>query len=206
MSLTSTLSTIWNNAVNAVESIPDEWNAKVNELKQAVSQFETLYSKLQGQSAIAKTDPALYAEYSSLMSRGNYVKTVITDTLQKLGSALSYAKSVVGMQGMGNLGALPLVPIAVIAGSLALITKWVTDASATSRKLDLLQQSYNDAKARGASSQELNAIAHDAAVSTTGEGIFSGAGDLANKAIWIMLIGGALYLLLPTIKKQLGDK
>lgn len=192
--------------MNAVESIPDEWNAKVNELKQAVSQFETLYSKLQGQSAIAKTDPALYAEYSSLMSRGNYVKTVITDTLQKLGSALSYAKSVVGMQGMGNLGALPLVPIAVIAGSLALITKWVTDASATSRKLDLLQQSYNDAKARGASSQELNAIAHDAAVSTTGEGIFSGAGDLANKAIWIMLIGGALYLLLPTIKKQLGDK
>lgn len=206
MSLTSTLTTLWTNAVNSISSIPDEWNAKVSELRNAVASFENLYTKLQSQSAIAKTDPVLYADYTALMTRGAYVKSVITNTLTKLGNALSYAKSVVGMEGMGSLGALPLVPIAIIAGALALITKWIADAVVTSRKLDQLSVAYNDAKAAGATPQQLAAIAHDAAMTNTGEGLFDGAGEFANKVIVIMVVGGLIYLLLPTVKKKPGSK
>jgi len=202
-SLTDTLSTWWNNAVNAVESIPDEWNSKVAQLKDAVASFETTYANLQSQSDIAKSDPVLYADYSNLMDRGAYVKTVITDTINKLGGALDYAKSVVGVSGMADLGVLPLIPIAVIAGALALITKWLTDAYAMSKKLNLLQQTYDDAKAAGASPAQLAAISHDAALQSSG-GLFDGAGDVMNKAIFLLIAGGLLYLLAPTIKKALN--
>lgn len=201
--LTDTLSTWWNNAVNAVESIPDEWNAKIAQLKSAVSDFEKTYAALQSQKSIAQKDPVLYADYTAIMERGNYVKTVITDTLSKLGSALNYVKNTVGMSGMGDLGALPLIPIAVIAGALALISKWLTDAYAMNKKLNLLDKTYNDAKAAGASPQQLQAIAHDAALQNTG-GLFNGAGGVLDKAIVILIIGGALYLLAPTIKKALS--
>lgn len=206
MTLASKLSSILDNAVDAIESIPDEWNAKINQLRNAITTFESLYAKLQSQSAIAKTDPVLYADYTALMTRGAYVKSVITDTLSKLGSALGYAKNVVGMSGMGNLGALPLIPIAVIAGALALITKWTSDALIASKKLDQLSTAYNDAKARGASTQELSAIAHDAAMSNSGSDMFGGASSLANKVLVIMIAGGLFYLLLPTLKKQLNSR
>lgn len=204
MNLLGTLHSIWDTAAQAVGDIPTEWNAKVAELKSTIAVFETTYEKLGTQAGVARLDPGLNADYASLMNRGAYVKSVIADTLTKLGGALNYMRSIVGMDGMGNLGALPMVSIAFIVGAIVLAKKWNDDGVVMSRKLAMLEQTYNDAKLSGASPQQLAAISHDAAIANTGSSFLGG--DLANKAIFILIAGGLLYLLAPTIKKALGGK
>jgi len=108
--------------------------------KTRAAEFMNAYQSLATMAPVAYKDPALTAEYEKVMSRGKTYHGVMSTIMEKIDDAISWASSWwsdegTTVQGMGNLGVLPLVPIAVIGASMAALGVWITDAWELDRKL-----------------------------------------------------------------------
>lgn len=116
------------------------WYNILGQWKAAVEKFNQVVAKLRSQEAVARKDPVLYREYQSKLSTASTLQAKITEITNATRSAIDWFKNVFGFNGMGELGLVPLIPIAIVAAAIGAITKFVSDAWIFSAKLDKVAQ------------------------------------------------------------------
>lgn len=121
-----TLQSAYNTASNTVQGWSQYWQDQYNELKAKAREFLNLYNDLEKRSSIAAKNPALNAEYNSLMSKGSYIKSTI--------------EGILGSDSMAQLNAIPLIPIAAVLAAIAAITAWLAPAYTMQKKLELAEK------------------------------------------------------------------
>lgn len=187
----NTLNTAINTLGSQAQEWSVEWQAAVDNLKAKAQEFARVFSGLQ--SDASNVPPELKAQYDALMSRGQWVKNQIQSITSGIDFGFNMFSSTPlmhGLQKMGGmnaLGILPLVPIAIIVGGVAVIVAWLADAYS-------MQQKINIAKASKANPNEIAKIL--GAGSGTSANFFQAAGVM-------LLIGVGVMLLMPTIQKAL---
>jgi hypothetical protein len=124
------------------------WYDVVGKFKDHAQNFKEHYVTLQGERGlVSRMDSAARADYEKLMKRGQVVGSTIKSVMSKVDAAFSWFRDKTGMsndeilntelraKGLGEMGVLPLVPAAIIAGAITLITKWVFDAVAFEKRI-----------------------------------------------------------------------
>lgn len=170
-----------------------EWQAAVDNLKMKAQEFQRVFSELQADAANVPAD--LKSSYDSLMSRGNWVKAQIQSITNGIDfgfnmfSQTPLMNGVRQMGGLNSLGILPLIPIAIITGGLAVIVAWLADAYT-------MQQKINIAKQTKANASQVAQIL-GAGSSSFGANFFTSAGTM-------LLIGVGVMLFWPTISKSIS--
>ena len=108
------------------------------------SQWELLGNKQQD---IKKLSPEIQKEYNDLLERGSTIRNsveTVTGLIDKATAAYQSSKEWISdLFGLGEngLGFLPvLIPVAVIAGSLAAMGKWLSDAYQFNRKMEEIEK------------------------------------------------------------------
>lgn len=125
-----------NTASDTVQSWSTEWQSAVDNFKTKARNFVSMYETLETKENIASKDPKIKADYDNLMSKGRWIYNVIADIAKKL----DFFNDTLGTNKLNSMGALPLVPIAIIAGAVAVITAWMADALILSKKLDVIER------------------------------------------------------------------
>lgn len=193
--LFGTASSAVSTVANSIADIPAEWTAKVNELKARAAEFMNLFQDLearQGQAMAA----GLMAEYSELMGRGASIKARVLQVTSAIDSVYNSVSNLFGLagykpgSGLGNLGLIPLIPIAVIVGAIALMVSWITDAYNLRNKLAAAQSA-------GANAAQITQIASGGGSSF----LPSLTGGLLGNTGVFLLIGAGLLLAVPVLKK-----
>lgn len=198
----------------------------LDKFKAEAVRFRNAFNSLVSLESYAATRPELQAEYNALYSRGETIKKTIdyiTRTVDSVtgffskawGSASSTFKNFFGLSGVParfspmagpgelqmyarpGLGALPLIPIAVIASAVALMGKWASDVYLFERKATEQKR----IEATGASPR----AAADIVRGMTDGGGFLGI--LGNFKLPLMVAGGAylfVKFVLPAIQARRG--
>jgi len=178
---------------DVASDVPAAWKSQLAAFKVKANTFASLYSDLQKMSGIAAKNPALAAQYNSVMTEGNIIQRTTMDLLSKIGQGLSVMR---GDSLSGGLGFLPLIPIAAVTGVTYTLGRWIDNAYAMKTKLATVDQAIK----AGASP---DAIAREASkplpMDTT---ITSDVKDILKYG----LIAAGLYLAFPYIKKAIGGK
>lgn len=146
---------------------------------------------------VSRQSPAIRNEYQSLMDRGSTIRSTVEtisgaiDRAAKVyESVRDWVSSTFGLNGndinnkVNELGVIPLIPIALIIGSLAAMSKWVSDAYEFNERLKEIRR----LEATGLSPAEAAAIVER----TMDKGFFGGAGNL----VPIALLGVAALMML----------
>ena len=114
------------------EALPPEQQSLLDKFQFSINDFLAAINSLRYRAQYALKDPALKAEYDTLMRRAS----VIQSTINTAKEAINKVTSFFNFSGLGEMGVLPLLPIALITGAVAAIAKWTTDAYALSKRLD----------------------------------------------------------------------
>jgi hypothetical protein len=142
-------------AIQTTPELSAENQGWIDKFKTRIAEFTNVFTRLKSIGPQMQSIPELNAEYQSLMARGNAIQTTIDTLTGSINKAVQWFKNVfgmdgVGMAGRGQLGVLPLLPIAAISGALALIGYWVSDVYTFNEKL----KKFDDLTASGQSAQE----------------------------------------------------
>ncbi len=180
------LKTALNSAGDTVQSWSQEWTNTVANFKTKAKQFVSDYEQLKSREKLAQSDPALANEYESLMSKGNWIYDTIISIARKI-------DFIGDNQTMNSLGALPLIPIAVIVGAIAAMTAWLADAYTMKQKLDSIERL-----------QAGGADAVDIADAINNKGSLINVKGAPIQSLLILGVAGfALYAFWPQLKKAL---
>jgi len=155
--------------LNQPRSISEE---TVGGFKGKAREFWALWESLNNERySISQLPLNLQKEYSDIMERGETIRKSIermTSVVDSVSNAYSSSvdwtsrkmETVFNMFGtagqLGHLG-VPLIPIAVVALSLAAIGKWITDALVVQRKIQL----FNRLVASGTSPERASAVVNE---------------------------------------------
>ena len=180
------LDTAINTMHSAMESVQStfqdltaEWENTIADMKKKAREFLNVFETLKNKRAIAEKDPALKAEYDTLMDRGGFIKSTIEQILPN-------------SAGMAGMGVIPLIPIAAILAAIAAISAWLAPAYVMLQKIELAEKAL-------AAGQEI------APILEAGEGGFLNKLQGTTKELTkagIVLGGGYLvWKFLPQIKK-----
>lgn len=169
------------------EPTPQWWNV-VARFRQQARRFWEQYERLKNID-VSGLPQNLRDEYYRLISRFEKTRETVENVTNSIDTFIGWFKGWFGMEGTSSLrelGALPLVPVAVIGGAIAVMSKIVTDTVEFYKKVDI----YEQAVAQGATPGQ----AADA-VSRVQGGFFANVGNLAP-----VLIAGVLFVfVLPRI-------
>lgn len=184
-----------NSAGDTVSGWSQEWQNYVDNFKAKAKTFVNEYLTLQKREDIAALDPTVKKEYDSLMSKGSYIFNTIKSIASKLDFAIDNLMNG-NTNTLNGMGVLPLLPIAVLAGAIAAIVAWLSDAYVMNRKLDALEKLSIET---GADPEKLaNAISDKNSLINVGGTPFS--------SMLPLFIGGiVLYLFWPQIKGALSN-
>lgn len=165
-----TISTEYDNAVQT-------WRGKVAQFQQALAQFIDNRSD-----AVAL---GFGQEWNELYSRASAAQSTLTYIANALESAYSWVRDVFGMSGMGRLGVVPMIPVAVVTGSIAALAYIISDLMKFNQKIAL-------AKTANYSPSQVNEMLESG-------GIISNAAS--RNLMLTVLIGGAALYFLPRLMK-----
>lgn len=113
------------------------------DLKNKYEEFLGLLNGLRSRPDVVANNPELKVEYDALLNRGS----TIANYMDKIyGSAAGAFEWVTGFfeSSDDNLGALPLIPIAVISGALSIMGKWIADVYVFNSKVNEIKRLEND--------------------------------------------------------------
>lgn len=131
---------LWEKVTGAAGALADDWTDAVNRLKEKAREFTAVYSTLlNAREGLSGND---LARVDALLRRGNIVRSTIDGIARTVGgiAGLLPSKTLAGYARGGQLGALPLVSIAVILGAIAAITAWLSDAYVEIKRLNLAEE------------------------------------------------------------------
>lgn len=165
----------YDTGVNSAGEWSQEWQNAVDQFRVKARAFRDEYVNLQQMGQYAGADPELKKAYDSLMSKGSWIYNTIANLASKL--------DMMGGSGMAAMGALPLIPVAVIMGALAAITAWMSDAYIMRQKLEYARDAINAGHTAG-----------DIDTVTGGNSLISIKGSGFQSLVLLGAVGAALYL------------
>lgn len=116
------------------------WADTIRNFKGRVAEFTGLYSELKKrEGTIGRYPVDVQSRYRDLMKRGDTIKSTIGNVTQKVNAAWQWMKEKVGVQDDG-MGFIQFIPIAVVIGSAAAMSKWAKDAYVQKRAFDAADQ------------------------------------------------------------------
>jgi len=170
-----------------------EFWSKVDEFKGKADEFYTEWQRLRGMRQAAARDPEALAEWNRLMGQADGVQAKVSDVEQAIQDAKAWAGSLFGYNGaqmrngMGDLGAWFVV--ALIAGAIAWLGTWLTDAYLLDRKLtyqeNLINQGISPERAAATARDETNGGFFPAFGEGIGKGLILAAA--VGLGLWFML-------------------
>lgn len=180
------------------ETLSGEQKGLITDFKDKARKFWAMWENLNSRRVeVSSYPPEVQREYKSIMERGVGVRSKIewiTGLIDQAASAYKSVKSWVAEKfGLGEIpvrqlegmGIIPLIPVAIISGSLATIGYWVNDAYRLNKKLDEIKR----LEGKGYSPER---AARVASRNVSMPGFFSGI----DKLVLPLLLGGAtLYYL-----------
>ena len=164
-----------------IDTISEEYNAAVQTWRARVAEFQSQMETFMANQADAVA-LGFGEEWNQLYSRAAAIQSTLTGIADGLSSVYSWVKSVFGMSG---LGAVPLVPIAIITGSIATLVYFIN-------QLYQFNQKISYAKSMNYTAQQTNELL-DAG------GILSG--PQSKSILATVLIGGAILYFVPRLMK-----
>lgn len=183
--------------LNAIPT-PDNqtaWYDVIGKFKAKASEFERERLKLEKYKTLAARNPKTKAEFERLSGQGVSIKANIQKITSSVSDTWNWLKSSIGLSG---LGILPLIPIAVVAGSVTLMSKWLADAYMFNKKMESIEK----LQAKGVSASEASAIV-DRADQPIGSGLFGGIGK---SVVLIALVGVGAFLIYRGMESRGGRK
>jgi hypothetical protein len=146
--------------------------AMLADFKQRVAEFQAARRELQKIGAqIARTnDMAAWAEYGKLVERADSIERNVTAVTNAIDSALKSARAALGLEGvraLAGLGIVWVLPVAVIAGAVAIIGYWMADYLKFAKRYseqqrivaELVQQGVNPIEAQRQAAEVVAAAA-----------------------------------------------
>lgn len=162
------------------------WYDVIGKFKAKADEFDKLRADLEKNRVIAAKDPALQTEYNDLMDRSLSIRDKIRSITSSVNGAWQWLKDAVGLDGLNELGFLPLIPIAVVAGSVTLMVKWISDAYEFNRKMEEIAK----LQSKGVSAQQAANI-----VGQAGGGFSLFSAGTVSKVLLVGGVGTVLYLI-----------
>lgn len=117
------------------------FQARIAAFKAKAQEFGNAFNALLNMEQRASVDPNLKAEWETLSQRGFALKDKVNFVTSKIDAAVNWFKSSFGeyeapeQSELGILPAVALIPIAVIATSIALLTKFISDVYIFNKKI-----------------------------------------------------------------------
>jgi hypothetical protein len=191
--------------------ISDQDLSLLEKFKAKAQEFRDAYTALMSRQSYVAQRPELKAEFDALYSRGSTIKRTIealTRTVDQITGFFSQAwsgasgavKQFFGLNGArpaASLGLVQLLPIAAIAGAVALMGKWVSDVYLFERKVTEQKRLEGTGLAPHQASEIVRGM-------SAGSGFL---GILDGFKMPLLLVGGGfifLKFILPEILKRRG--
>lgn len=184
------------------------FDAAVAQLRNVLGSFTISYNRFMASREIAQSDPQLWSDWQAAKTRADNVADSIRWINRQIDSAVDWFSNTVGSwlgfsglrgldglsTGMGQLGVLPLVPVAYIVGATAALV-------AAKGYMDSVSNRADEIKARFSLARETG----DTSVITSWDksqsgGFWSVAGNSIGTITGIALIGVAAYFLIPKLQ------
>lgn len=165
-----------------IETISAEYDAAVQTWRARVAEFQAQLETFMAN----QTDAVALGfgeEWNQLYSRATAIQSTLTGIADGLSSIYSWVKNVFGL---GGLGVVPLVPVAIITGSIATLVYFINQLYQFNQKI--------------AYAKSMNYTARETAEILDAGGII---GNSQSKSILAtVLIGGALLYFVPRLIKD----
>lgn len=162
----------------------------VQTLRDKAAQFSNAYSYLLSVSPLVKAHPELATDYNNLISRGSTLRSAVTSLLTQIEGAIKTVESLI--PGFSGLGIIPIIiPIAIIATTIALLGKWITDYITFAKKLQQIQEMVKG----GLTPQQAVSVVSQAAETP---GLL---GQLISPQIGWIILGGLAIMVFASMKR-----
>lgn len=158
-----------------------------------IKSFTDNFQAMRAQRSFIAEHPELAPEYDALMGRANFIQTQVSRAQKLVSAARSAWDYILDLFGLGELGILPAIPIAIgaVAVAATLITKWLADVFIFSRKVEAIKAM----EAKGG-------ITGREAARMIGAAGPTGLMDVLQKNIIWLVIGGTLLMFGPELIKM----
>jgi hypothetical protein len=166
-----------------------------NDLRAKAQMFSTVYDTLLTYRETAAPFPVLATELDNLLSRGQALKNSVIALTSRLEAAKVWLTESAGLSGVGLLPVVYAISASIVAGAIAMITKWISDAYITKQKLDDVQRLI----AQGIDPDKAQHM-----VNSTNYGGLSFSSLFTSQTGKILLIGAAIFFVLPMLTKGRG--
>lgn len=162
-----------------------EWQDAVVKLRKKASEFNSIFYDVESSNVSGNSE--LQSEKDSLLWKGRAIKNTIENITSGIDAVYRAAQGsgLSGAVNLGNVGFLPLIPIAVILSAIGAITYWVNDAIKYLNKV----QRVEDYKQAGYSTVEAN------------EMVFGSEFSFRKNLPWILGSVAVLILVPPVLKR-----
>lgn len=169
--------------------LPPEDQGIIERFKARIAEFRSLFARLQG--ARDQVPPEMQEDYQGLVDRGSTIQGTVDSITSGINTAVNWFKGAFGLNAVnlskrGQLGAIPLLPVAAIAGAMALIGYWITDTMQFIQRMEQFEQM----RAQGVPAAE---AAQAVQTATTGGPIFGL--DIQKMVIPLVIVAGVLWFM-----------
>lgn len=169
--------------------LPPEDQGVIERFKARIAEFRSLFARLQG--ARDQVPAEMQEDYQGLVDRGTTIQGTIDTITSGINTAVNWFKGAFGLNAVnlsqrGQLGAIPLLPVAAIAGAMALIGYWITDTMQFIQRMEQFEQM----RAQGVPAAE---AAQAVQTATTGGPIFGL--DIQKMVIPLVIVAGVLWFM-----------
>ncbi len=107
-----------------MDGVGESIKATILDFQKKANDFTSSLEDLKKREGEARRHPQFSEQYDSLINKSGYIVSTVGFLTSAINKAVDYFG--IDLEGDG-LGALPLVPIAAIAASIAVMGKWVSD-------------------------------------------------------------------------------
>jgi hypothetical protein len=164
--------------------------------KARVAEFMAARANLQSiGAAIARTnDMQAWKEYGELVARSESIQSKVTAAMNAIDASLRAVRAAVGLDGLralSSLGIVWLIPVAIIAGALAVLGYWLSDYAKFAARYREQQRVASELVAQGVDPIEAQRQASQVVAAAAPKGFGEVAGGLLKFAL---IIGVGFYV------------
>ena len=146
------------------------WYDVIGKFRYYARKFSEAYNSLVNSRVDPKKYPALASERNDLLRRGYDIKATIQSITSKIDAVYNWIKSI-DLNPFDGLGFLPLIPIAVVVASVALMSKFIFDYATFTRRLSEVKRLETRGYSSGQASTIVDKAAGDQSLFNIGRGL-----------------------------------
>lgn len=186
-----------------LDNLEAEWQDAVIRWRDTATDFMNAKARLEAAGGQAyELGPEEYARWLDKLDYANRTQTAIEMLQESLAATSTWAKRTLGLGAIARMGAIPLIPVAVITGSIATL---ITATYAISSYVDEMQNRWNYIN----NNPQLTPAQVQDILQAGGADVTGGMGDaikgVGNMAAMIV-VGGLLLYFGPMLLAAKGGK